>query len=296
MSIDLFSCLQGFVAVAESNGFSGAARKLRISTSVLSKQIQKLEKQLGKKLFERTTRYISLTEAGNLYFKNAKKILMDLKEAEEEVNGLEKEPHGKITIGMPGVFNSIFHIKSLESFMEKYPKIILQTTDINTPNSILNGSADLVISEESFNESQLIKEKFLTIHRGLFASPKYLKKHGTPKKLSDLKNHNCILYKRVLPEDLWIFPNNKKVSVSGNFISDSGVTCILAAIAGIGIIWCSHLAMVDEIKSGKIVEIKLDTKPLVSDAYLYYRPTSKGSNTQLIIDHLKAAISHVGKI
>lgn len=287
MSIDLFACIKSFVAVAEASGFSEAARKLRISTPVLTKQVQKLEKELGKKLFDRTTRFVSLTEAGEIYLKNSRKILEDVELAHAEVNNIEKEPHGQITIGIPGIFNSASYMKALKSFMKKYPKIILYTSADNSPHRILDGKADLVISEMNFNDSQLIKEKFTSIKRGLFASPQYLKEKGTPQKIIDLKDHECILYKRVSPEDLWIFPNNKKVKVSGSFVSDSGVNCILAAVADIGILWCAHMVIEEEISRKKLVEIKLDSKPFISDAFLYHRPTPTGSNVKLLIEHLK---------
>jgi DNA-binding transcriptional LysR family regulator len=187
MGLDLIACMKCFVSVAECNGFSGAARKLRISTSVLTKQIQRLEVYLGKTLLERTTRYVALTEAGETYLRNAKKILGDVQAAKDEVIHLESDPHGKLIIGIPGAFNSAFYIKILKDFMKKYPKIILQTSADNSPSIILNGAADLVVSEENFSEPQLIKEKLLGIRRGLFASPEYLEENGTPKKTSDLK-------------------------------------------------------------------------------------------------------------
>lgn len=287
MSFDLLNCMRSFSKVADCNGFAPAARALRISASTLTKQIKFLEEWVGKPLLQRTTRYVALTEAGNIYLKQVQKILADVQQAKQEVQQLEKTPHGILTIGIPGVFNSMFYIKLLQNFLKKYPKIILKTIDENSPAQLLEGKADLVISEENLHDKQLIKEKLFTLQRGLYASPEYLKKHGTPKSLDDLKNHNCIIYSKVSPNNCWITPKNKKIVVKGNFVSNSDMNTICAAVVGIGILWCSPLVINEELKAGKLIEIKLPAKPLMSNVYLYYRPMQYGSNVRLIVDHLK---------
>lgn len=294
MSFDLITCMQSFVSVAECNGFSPAARKLRISAPALTKQIKYLEEWVGKRLLERTTRHVALTEAGKTYQKQCQKILSDIQEARNEVHHLEKEPHGLLTIGIPGVFNSnsMFYMELMRDFLKKYPKITLQTIEENSPTQLMNDKADLIISQENLHESQLIKEKLFAFRRGLFASPIYIKEHGRPKTLADLKNHNCIIYNKVSPDSCWVFPNNKKVPVKGNFISNSSMNTRCAAVVGMGLLWCSPLVVDEELKSGRLVEIKLKlSKPFLCDVYIYHKPVRQGSNVKLMVDHLKKKIT-----
>ncbi len=289
MSLDFLSCIQGFVAVAEYNGFSQAARHLHLSTPMLSNQIKRLEDLLGKKLLHRTTRYISLTEAGQIYLIRAKRVLTEIKDAKNEICHLEEKPHGVLTIGVPGTFNNLFFIKHLKKFLDQYPKIELKIIEENSPLAVLNGDADLVISEMNVMDKQLIKERLFTIHRSIYAAPKYIKKYGSPKSIDDLKNYNCLIANRVSLNNEWILGNNKKVSVRGNFSSTAGINIFYAGLEGLGLMWSSDIAIKDEINSGKLIEIKLKDKPTAINIYLYHRPAYRGSNIQLIADHLKQA-------
>lgn len=286
MSLDFLSCIEGFVAVAEYKGFSQASRHLHISTPMLTNQIKRLEESLGKKLLHRTTRYVSLTEAGEVYLVRAQIILAEIQEARSEICHLEVKPHGVLKLGIPNSFNSPAFVKHLISFSEKYPKIQLQVTEETSPTALLDGSIDLLISEIDAKEKQLVKDHLLTIHRGVYAAPKYIKKHGAPKSISDLKNHNCLIVKGSSPKNEWILAN-KRIAVAGNYASTSGMNIFYAGLEGLGLIWCADIALKDEISKGKLVEIKLKDKPTAIKIYLYYRPAHRGSNIQLIAEHLK---------
>jgi len=288
MSLDFLSCLQGFVAVAEYKGFSQAARHLHVSTPMLTNQLKRLEESLGKKLLHRTTRHVALTEAGEIYLLRAKKILAEVQDARNEVCQLEEKPHGVLTLGVPNSFNSSAFVKRLISFLEKYPKIQLQVVEETSPTALLEGSIDLLISEIDVKEKQLIKEPLLTIHRSIYAAPKYIKKHGAPKSIPDLKNHNCLIVKGSSLKNEWILAN-KKIPVTGNYSSTSGMNILYAGLEGLGLIWCADIAIKDEINKGKLVEIKLKDKPTAIKIYLYHRPVHRGSNIQLMAEHLKNA-------
>ena len=290
MSLDLLSCMKGFAAIARYRGFSLAAKHLRVSTSTLSSQVKKLERSLGKSLLNRTTRRVELTEAGILYLEWAQNILENIQEAKNAVNNLEKEPHGRIIIGIPGFFHSLFFIKYLQAFLKKYPKIQLLVVDENSPTDLLAGLADLIISEVNIDDSQLIKEHLLTIKRSIYAAPDYIKKYGLPKKVTDLRKHNCLIGKRVSPNDEWILGNNKKIHVNGNYASVSGVNIVYAALTGLGLVWSTDILLKEEIRTGKLIEINLEEKPSSIPIYLYYRPVRHHSNIQTMVDFLKKNI------
>jgi DNA-binding transcriptional LysR family regulator len=286
MSLDFLSCIQGFVAVAEYNGFSQAARRLHLSTPMLTNQIKRLEESLGKKLLHRTTRYVSLTEAGKIYLIRAQKILTEIEDAKNAIGHLEVKPHGVLRLSIPNSFNSAVFVKHLITFSEKYPKIQLQVMEETSPITLLDGSVDLLISAIDVKEKQLIKDHLLTIHRGIYAAPSYIKKYGAPKNGVDLKNHNCLIMRGASPKNDWILAN-KKFPVSGNYIATSGMNVLYAGLEGLGLIWCADIAIKDEINRGKLVEIKLNDKPTAINIYLYYRPAHRGSNIQLMAAHLK---------
>ncbi len=288
MSLDLFSCMQGFKAVAEHKGFSQAARHSHISTSTLTGQIKHLESLLGKKLLHRTTRHIELTEAGEVYLLHVKKILMDIKDAKTAVNSVEIQPHGKLIVGIPGVFYSRFFIRQFHEFLDRFPKIQLQTTEENAPTDLLNGLADLVITEIDMKDSQLVKEHLVTIHRRIYAAPSYIKKYGLPKTVADLQNHNCLIAKHVSPNNEWMLTKNKKVYVSGNYASTSGYNVLCAALAGMGLMWGMDLLIKEEIRRGELIEIELkNEQPVAIRMYLYHRRVSADSNIRLMADYLK---------
>lgn len=287
MSLDFLSCLKGFVAVAEHSGFSQAARYLHVSTPMLTNQLKRLEEELGKQLLHRTTRHVSLTEAGEVYLRHAKKILAEIQDARNEICHLEKEPHGVLMVGVPSFFNTFFLVRHLKKFLDQYPKIKLNMVEENSPVALLRGEVDLIISEVDVKEKQLVKEHLFTIYRSIYAAPNYIKKYGVPKTIADLKNHNCLVSNSVSPNNEWVLANNKKFTVDGNYSSTSGISILYAGLEGLGLIWCSDIAIKEEVKAGKLVEVKLKDKPTAIKFYLYHRPVYRGSNIQLMADHLK---------
>ncbi len=288
MSLDLLSCMRGFKGIAEHKGFSQAARHLDVSTSTLTGQIKHLESLLKKKLLNRTTRHIELTEAGEIYLMHVNKILADIENAQGAVNSIETEPHGRLIIGIAGAFYSQYFIKHFKKFLQKYPKIQLQTTEENAPTDLLNGMADLVITEIDIKDSQLVKEYLFTIHRSIYATPAYVKKYGSPKNAADLQNHNCLIAKRISPNNEWVLANNKRIYVSGNYASSSGYNVLCAALADMGLIWCTDILIKEELKRGELVEIKLkDEQPIAIKMYLYHRRVYADSNIRLMADYLK---------
>lgn len=216
----------------------------------------------------------------------AKAILAEIQNARSEICHLEEKPHGILTLGVPSSFNSAPFVKYLIPFLEKYPKIQLQVVEEASPTALLDGSIDLLISEIDVKEKQLVKEHLLTIHRGIYAAPKYIKNHGAPKSIADLKNHNCLVVKGASLKNEWVLAN-KRIPVTGNYSSTSGMNILYAGLDGLGIIWCTDIALKEEISRGKLVEIKLKEKQTAIKIYLYHRPVSRSSNIKLMADHLK---------
>jgi DNA-binding transcriptional LysR family regulator len=286
MAQDLFSCLKSFLAVAEDKSFAGAARRSKTSSPVLTKQIQWLEKYVRKKLFERTTRYVRLTEAGELYLDHAKKILADEQAAKHALSDIDGEPHGQITIGIPTKLNAVCIAKNLALFLTRYPKIKCRIISDNTPAAAIAGLADIVICPLKTIDSQLVKNCLFTASTGIFASPNYIEKYGIPNSLQEVSQHNCLINLTVSPNKIWKFANGQKIQVCGNYESDLGNDITTAALHGIGLGYLVKVLIQKEIDAGELVEINLGYEPIPVTLYLYHRPIASSSITRLLVDCL----------
>lgn len=293
MALDFISCVKGFVAVVECKSFAEAARQLHISNSTLTKQVQRLEDQIRKKLFYRTTRRVELTEAGQTCLQHAYKILIEVQNTLQAVQSLEQQPHGRLIIGMPNGFVSPIFIKIFQKFLQKYPKVSLEVKDENSPINLLNGVVDLILSDVDICDKQLIKKHCFTFYRSIYASPNYIKKFGLPKTIKDLKNHNCLIHKQVSPNNEWKLGKNKKIYVTGNYTAISGINIFYAAMNGLGLMWSNDLLIQEEIKKRKLIEVKLDKPPAEIKIYLYYRPVGYDRNVKLMVDCFDSASKHV---
>lgn len=291
MALDLFSCMKSFVAVAKHGGFAKAARDLYLSPPVLTKQIQYLEEYTKKTLFERTTRSVRLTEPGQIYLSQVEQILKQIDLAKDALAAIDEEPHGIIRLGIPGIFDYCPFYKILPQFLETYPKIKLEIINDNLPTGLITNTLDIMVSELNITDNRLNKDYLGKTDRAIFASPTYLKNHGKPQNITDLAHHNCLIYTNVTPSHEWIF-NNKKIKVTGNYVSNSARNVIAVAVAGIGLIWAAKIVIEDEIKAGRLVEITLKNVSSKHDLWIYSLP-SYDPNIKLMMKHLKCCFSQL---
>ncbi len=291
MAIDTVSCLKSFVAVAECQSFTKAARKLYLSTSVVTKQIQNLESELGVVLFTRTTRQLCLTQAGDIYLKEAINILDKIKNAYNIVHNISSEPQGDIKIAIPG-FVQVNKILSLVArFLQKYPKVNLIITNDQSPFQLYDRNMDIVISETKVNTHQLVRHELIKIRKNVFAAPKYLKQHGTPKTTEDLRHHNCLISQLVTPNHEWLFANDTKVKVSGNYTQVTGISLVPAAVLGIGLIWTANFLVEKELENGELQLVDIEPGSSLISVYLYHLPVTYTGLIKLFVDWIKKEIT-----
>jgi DNA-binding transcriptional LysR family regulator len=172
-----------------------------------------------------------------------------------------------------------------------YPKIQLNVINDNLPTTLITNISDIVISELDIKDSRLNKDYLGKTDRGIFASIEYIKKHGIPKTTDDLKKHNCLVYTNVTPTHEWIF-NNKKIKVSGNYVSNSPRNIGAMAISGLGLIWGSKTIFKEEVTSGKLVEIPLANTTSTRKIWIYSLP-NYDINIKLMIKHLKNSFTQL---
>ncbi|MEH6346759.1 MAG: LysR family transcriptional regulator [Bermanella sp.] len=247
-----------FVAVIENKGFSAAAEYLGITKSAVSKRITLLEQQLGAKLLHRTTRKISLTEAGEQYYVHAIKALNAARDAQDAVFQLQGEPQGKLRIHAPMSFGHLHVAPLIPDFLQRFPKISVDLVlDDKTVDLVAEGF-DVAILSGDLSDSSLIARKLAPGHSVVCATPDYIDQHGHPETPEALTQHNCLLYSYSKNANQWSFNQHGKTStveVSGNYQANNSEAILEALIKGCGIARLPTFIAGAHIKSGKLLNL-----------------------------------------
>lgn len=243
-----------FVAVAESESFTLAAKNLKISTAQVSRQINALEKRLNVKLFYRTTRKVSLTQEAQLFYQHCRSLLDGLDAAEQALTNLQSNPQGTIKLSAPVTYGEQKILPLINNFVRLHSNINVISELTNNRVDLIEGGFDLAIRLGQLEDSSLIAKKLAIRSNFVCASPEYLKKSGEPHSLSELKNHNCLLGTR----DYWRFSENakeKNIRVTGNIRCNSGIGLVDAALKHLGIIQLPDYYVQQHLQSGKLVTL-----------------------------------------
>jgi len=256
--MDGFSAIPVFVAVVDNGGFSPAAKLLGISKSAVSKRINQLEQNLGVKLLHRTTRKISLTEAGKHFFEHAVIANNAAKDAEDAVAQLQGEPQGRLRINTPMSFGRLHVAPFIPAFLKRYPKISIDMVMSDEVVDLVGSGFDVAIRSGKLADSSLIARKLAPLRSVLCASPAYLERQGYPQKLADLKQHNCILfsYSRDLKE--WTFNQkgfSEAIEIKGNYQVNNSEALQEALLQGIGIGRLPTFVASTDIKAGRLIPL-----------------------------------------
>ncbi len=231
-----FTALHIFTKVAENRGFSAAARKLRISTSTVTKSVARLEDDLGIQLFNRTTRRLHTTDYGQAFYERCVRILADLEDAEAALRAGSASNHGRLRVATPFSFGRVTLVPALGAFLAKYPDITVELEFNDRVVDMIANGYDVGIRTGEINDSRLVSRLLTRGAEVTFASPSYLSAHGTPRRPEDLRDHNCIVG-GFGPE--WKFRKAEEdpttIRVRGNLVVNNGDALREAAVAGIGI-------------------------------------------------------------
>jgi DNA-binding transcriptional LysR family regulator len=249
-----------FVRVVERRSFSAAAQDLGLSPSAVSKLITRLEDRLGSRLLHRTTRRLSLTSEGEHYFIRARKILVDIAEAEAEVARSQAEPNGRLRINTSIAFATYQLAPSLPEFIARYPNIAVELFVTDRIVDLVEDHADVTIRAGRIPETTLSARRIADFRRVICASPEYLEKHGTPHVPPDLASHACISL--VAADTIsWPFRTSKgieQVQIIPRLTSDNGDVALRLALSGTGIVRLAELLVGEPIRRGALVPILTD--------------------------------------
>jgi DNA-binding transcriptional LysR family regulator len=248
----MFLDLEIFARVAKSGNMSLVARDMRTSPAVISKRISLLEKSLGARLFQRTTRQLTLTEAGEGYFKHAVDILNRAAEAEEFIRSRNNKPSGMLRVTAPTTFARLHLAPQLPQFVACYPEIQLNLHVTDDFIDIIRDNFDIAIRVGELSNSSLIARKLSSDKRVICAAPSYLKRAGVPRSLAELGTHNCLSPDA---QEVWRLEGpggQHQLRVKGSILSNSVEVIREALIAGLGIGLRSVWEIGPELESGAL--------------------------------------------
>ena len=253
-----FSAIPIFVKVVECMSISQAATKLNISKSAVSKRISVLEQHLGVCLFQRTTRNISLTEAGEKFYNYASQSYSIACEGEDIVTSSQGHPQGLLKINTPMTFGRLHIAPLVSKFLKQYPGIELNMTMDDKMLDLVEGSYDIAIRIGDLPDSSLIARRIAPCLSVLCASPDYISKNSILNKPSDLENHNCLFYSYFQSGSSWTFNDlNRKIKIKpkGNFQVNNSEAICDNLISGLGICQLPTFIASPYLKSGALVSL-----------------------------------------
>ncbi len=255
-----FGTIPVFVAVVENGGFSAAARTLGISKSAVSKRINQLEKHLGVRLLHRTTRKLSLTEAGERYFEHAAQALAAAGRAEDAVTELQGEPQGKLRISSPMSFGRLHVAPLIPKLLKRYPKLQIDLVMDDRTVDLVAAGLDVANRSGSGNlpDSTLMARKLAPLRQVLCASPDYIGRYGLPDTPAELTEHNCVLFSLSSDANEWTLVGDDEpeiVSVSGNYRVNNSEALHEALTEGIGIGRLPTFVAGPDLKTGRLVTL-----------------------------------------
>jgi DNA-binding transcriptional LysR family regulator len=293
---DRLTAMEVFVRAMRLGGLSAAARDLRISPAMATKHLDALEARLGATLIHRTTRRLSLTEAGAAYLDRAERILLDIAEAEADASSRAIAIEGLLRVSAPATFG-VLHIAPLApEFHALHPGVTIEFGFNDRYVDLLEERWDMAIRIGRLVDSSLIARRLAPMRVVICASPAYLAARGTPARVADLEAHDCLGYTDVSQAgtSTWSFgPDGEiKAPVRGTMHSNNGEALVRAAIAGQGLVYGPRFIAARALASGALVEVKLDLSPMELGAVhaLTHPNRRPAAKTRTWIDFLVARL------
>jgi DNA-binding transcriptional LysR family regulator len=249
------------VAVVDAGSLSAAARHLGMPLATVSRKVAELESHLKTRLLHRTTRQLSLTEAGASYVAACRRILEDIGEAERTATGEYAAPKGELVVTAPVVFGRLHIVPVVAEFLAQYPEIDIRLVLTDRVVHMMDEQVDVAVRIGELPDSALMATRVGTVRRVVCASPAYLATHGAPARPRDLSRHNCITFEVLESKRAWVFETGKSelsVPVHSRLAVNTAEAAIAAAILGVGLIRVLSYQVADAIRE-QTLRVVLDT-------------------------------------
>ena len=280
-----------FVRVVQDGGFTAAAGSLELSKGAVSKMVNRLEARLGARLLNRTTRRLTLTEAGDAFYRRALPALAELEDAEREVAEHTGSPRGHLRVSAPSFYGAEILSRHLAEFRQRFPDISLELRLENRLVDLVEERFDVAIRMSAPRDSSLVMRHLDDIPMRVCAAPDYLARHGTPDTPGDLRDHQCLLYLLVPRPHEWSFLDDNgrhyAVHVEGRLSTDDDHALRRAAIDGLGILRMPELFLREAINDGELIPLWPDAPaPGVTLALVYPSRRELPRKTRAFVDFI----------
>ena len=284
-----------FIRVAEGGSLSRAARELEVSQPSISRILGNLEARLGTTLLLRTTRSISLTEAGSLYLERAKYLLAEMEEAEQATRGVDSL-HGVIRLAMPVLYGVREVIPALATFLARHPDLRVEMIMSDARQNLVTDGVDVAIrlGVGPLEDSTFGARRLALVERLVVAAPSYLATHGAPANPSELTRHHCIVQHGLFGRESWRFTHDQTVTsvdVPAKLWINSAPGILAAAVAGLGIALATRIMVKEELRMGQLTQLLDGYRLDPAEVYAIFpagpRPSAK---VRAIVEHLAASL------
>ena len=299
----MMDSLTDFIAVAAAGGFSQVAKEQGVAVSSVTRKIERLEAELGTRLFSRTSRRVVLTDAGAQFLPRARNILAELAEARESLASLNADPRGLLTITAPATFGRLYVAPAVVSFLDRHPLIEVNLHVGDQYVDLAEQRVDVAIRIGALPDSDLVSTRLAPMRLIACASPAYLARHGRPADPDALLLHNCIdVATGAAPASTWCFEGwnrNQPYKVRGNLRVDDKDCMRDVALAGGGIVHIASWLVSEHIASGQLVSLFPDIPspyPKGTERAIHavrMRGRSHDAKARLFIDHLRRTFGDV---
>ena len=279
-----------FAKVVETRSFSAAAAALNTSKSLVSKQVGNLEKALGVRLLQRTTRRMSLTEIGAAYYEHCARIMQEIDAASETVTQLQAEPRGVLRVTSPVIFASLHLAPALRTFLARYENVEVELNAADRVVDIVDEGYDLAIRISDNPPPNMVARKIAPVRWATCASPEYLARHGTPERPQDLAHHQCLGSPHALRSGWRYMHGGKEIHIApvGRCRVNTSEVQMQLALDGMGIVLFPTYMLGHHLRSGMLKEILVDFVAYPDMAlYAIYMPNRyMQPKVRAFIDHL----------
>ncbi|MGG8145785.1 LysR family transcriptional regulator [Klebsiella aerogenes] len=298
--MDKLRGMETFVAVVECGSFTGAAARLEMSAVMVGKYIALLEGQLGTRLLERNTRRQSLTDAGRVYFDEARRVLEQVANAERSVERLRLAPAGTLRVSAPVSFGASIIAPLTASFLQAWPEVRVELDLTNRMVDLVDEGIDLAIRIGDVQRTDLVAKYLAPYRMAICAAPDYLARHGTPQTPADLAGHQCLSHTVWTARNEWRLPGAaEEVRWKRDAVlrCNDGYALRMAAVAGAGLLLQPEVLLAEDLANGRLVRILQNYTPEPRPIHLLWRQDLRPlPKLTRFVEHLLKEVNGIYKL
>ncbi|HUR41908.1 MAG TPA: LysR substrate-binding domain-containing protein [Verrucomicrobiae bacterium] len=270
-ALDDIAC---FVAVVDRGSFTAAADELGVSRSAASKQVSHLESRLRARLLNRTTRRLSLTEVGEVFYESARRGLQEIGEAEAAVSRLQSAPRGVLRLNVPMSFGILHVAPALPAFLERYPEVRLEVRFDDRKLDLVEEAFDVAVRIGELAESSLVARRIAACPHVICATPAYLRRHGEPHRPDELRGHNALAFSYAEAPSQWTLTardgKEVKVPVDGSVRMNNSLALRELLLAGVGLALTPRFVVGRDLEAGRLKAVLTDYRVREPGAFAVY--------------------------